>query len=192
MARRRAGRRSGRGAPVPGDAAARRIVLANMRQSLNRPYHARSAGTGGPCDFPIRPPGGPPPPPGTPRRRGRRGGNRRSSRPGGGRRGRARSRSNSSVRADHPAVGIHHGGDAGVGRPHQVALVLHRPELGHREVLVGGGGPAVPAVVRDVDEELRAARRELAHEVGEDRLVADEGGRPDGRPPGPARSPRPA
>ena len=47
-------------------------------------------------------------------------------------------------------------------------------------MLVGRGGPPVPRVVRDVHQEIGAVPREEARQVGEDRLVADEG--PDAVP----------
>ncbi len=61
-----------------------------------------------------------------------------------------------------------------VGVAQQPAAVLDGPHARHVEVLPGGAGVAVPAVVADVDEHLRAQLRKLAHLIGEDGFVADE------------------
>jgi hypothetical protein len=72
------------------------------------------------------------------------------------------------------AVGVDDGGDAVVGVAQDPAAVLDGAHADHVEVLPGGAGVAVPAVVADVDEDFGAELGEVAHLVGEDRLIADE------------------
>ena len=73
------------------------------------------------------------------------------------------------------AVGIDGCGDAGVGGAKDPAVVFDGAHADHVEVLPGGAGVAVPAVVGDVDEDVaRLAVGELADLVAEDGLVADK------------------
>ncbi len=44
----------------------------------------------------------------------------------------------------------------------------------HLEVLRGRGGAAEPAVIRDIDQQVRAIQNKLANFVRENRLVTDE------------------
>src|SRR5579883_3495993 len=74
----------------------------------------------------------------------------------------------------HAAVGVDGGGEAGVGVAQQPPAVLDGAHAGLVQMLRPGSGIAVPAIVGDVDEDLRALCRQLADFVGEDRFVADE------------------
>src|SRR3984957_6171917 len=72
------------------------------------------------------------------------------------------------------SVGVYDAGDAVVGVAQDPAAILDGAHAGHIEVLPGGAGVAVPAVVADVDENFCAERGELANFVGEDGFIADE------------------
>ena len=73
-----------------------------------------------------------------------------------------------------PAVGIDGCSDSGVGGTKNPAVIFDGAHADHVEVLPGGAGVAVPAVVGDVDQDIGALLGELADLVAEDGLVADE------------------
>src|SRR5450755_4028337 len=73
----------------------------------------------------------------------------------------------SSVRVDG-------GGDAGVGVAQQPAFIFDGPHAGLLQVLGVGAAVAVPAVIGNIDEDLRAVGGELADFVGKNGFVADE------------------
>ena len=54
------------------------------------------------------------------------------------------------------AVGIDGGGDSGVGGAKDPAVIFDGAHANHVEVLPGGAGVAVPAVVGDVDQDIGA------------------------------------
>ncbi len=72
-------------------------------------------------------------------------------------------------------VGIDGCGDSGVGGTQNPAVIFDGAHADHVEVLPGGAGVAVPAVVGDVDQDFGSLLGELADLVAEDGLVADEG-----------------
>ncbi len=72
------------------------------------------------------------------------------------------------------AVGIDDSSDAVIGAAEKPAAVLDGAHAGYVEVLPGGAGVAVPAVVADVDEDFGTELSEVANLVGEDGFVADE------------------
>ena len=74
----------------------------------------------------------------------------------------------------YPAVRVDGCGDAVVGGAQKPAAIFDGAHASHVEVLPGGAGVAVPAVVADVDQNFSAELGEVADLVGEDRFVADE------------------
>src|ERR1022692_5283924 len=73
----------------------------------------------------------------------------------------------SSIRIDgsrHPRV----------RRREQPAVIFDGAHFGLLQMLVPGAAVAVPAVVRNIQQNLCALQRSLTHLVGKDRLVADE------------------
>jgi len=65
--------------------------------------------------------------------------------------------------------------DARVGRPDEKAPVFHGPEYGHGEMLIGRAALAVPGIVGDVDQQVRAVFRRRAGQFRKDDFIADEG-----------------
>ena len=74
----------------------------------------------------------------------------------------------------HAAVGVDGCGDAVVGVAQQPAAVLDGPHARHVQVLPGGAGVAVPAVVADIHQHLGAIGGKMAHFVSKHGFVADE------------------
>src|ERR1035438_1083769 len=61
-----------------------------------------------------------------------------------------------------------------VRRREQPAVIFDGAHFGLLQVLLPGAAVAVPAVVRDIQQNLCALQRSLAHFIGKDRFVADE------------------
>src|SRR5882757_8778354 len=73
------------------------------------------------------------------------------------------------------AIGIDGRGDSCVGGTKDPAVIFDGTHANHVQVLPGGAGVAVPAVVGDVDQDIGSLLRELADFVSEDGFVTDEG-----------------
>src|SRR5437588_12230648 len=73
------------------------------------------------------------------------------------------------------AVGIDRRGDSCVGGAKDPAVIFDGAHANHVQVLPGGAGVPVPAVIGDVDQDVRSPLGELADLVAEDGFVADEG-----------------
>src|SRR5579862_2244347 len=76
--------------------------------------------------------------------------------------------------SDDSSPGIDGGRDPGVGGAEQPAVVFDGAHAGLVQVLRVGATVAVPSVIGNVDEDLRALIGELADFVGEDGFVTDE------------------
>src|SRR5579859_1059841 len=72
------------------------------------------------------------------------------------------------------SVRINAGGNAGIGVAQDPAIIFNSPHSRHVQVLAGSAMLAVPSVVGDVDEHLRAIDRELPDFLGENRFIADK------------------
>ena len=73
-----------------------------------------------------------------------------------------------------PAIGIDGSRHPRIGVAQQPAIILHCPHAGLLQMLRLGAAVAIPAVVRDVHENLRSIGHELANLIRENRLVANE------------------
>src|ERR1700735_5241817 len=72
------------------------------------------------------------------------------------------------------SVGVDGSGNASVGGAQNPAMVFDGSHTNHVEMLPGSAGVTVPAVVRDVDENVGSLLCEVTDLVAEDGLVADE------------------
>ena len=61
-----------------------------------------------------------------------------------------------------------------IRRRQQPPVILDRPHLRLLQVLLPGAAVAVPAVIRDIHQNLCALQRSLPHFVGKDRFIADK------------------
>ena len=73
------------------------------------------------------------------------------------------------------AAWVDGGGDAGVGGAQDPAMVFDGAHAHHIQVLPGCAGVSIPAVVGNIDENVRAQIFELTNLISEDGFVADEG-----------------
>src|SRR5690242_40503 len=75
----------------------------------------------------------------------------------------------------HLAQGTDRRRNSIVGCAQQPAAIFDRSHPCHIQMLSRGAIPPIPAVIRDVDEQLRSILREPQHFIRKNRFVADEG-----------------
>ena len=82
---------------------------------------------------------------------------------------------NMARRALHnPPVRIDDGRYAAIGIDQQPTIIFYGSHPAHIQVLPGRAGIAIPAVVGDVNQNVRAQVDELTYFIGKDRFIADK------------------